>query len=291
MEVRWVPPVMPTVDDPLPDLIRGLRNPTPDVRTRAARSLGRLGTLARDAMPLLVHALHDAEPAVREAAAQAMGQMGPDALPHLVAMLHHPDKYVRRNGVWALGKLGSVALGSLPALCESLRDADPRVASGAAQALGGLGERAVEAIPGLTEAMRGTNIVLCRLASKALSEIGRPALPTLLTHLRHRDPFVRGEAALALGWIGPAAAAAVPGLIESLQTTAPPPASDADPSATPAPPPAEEASRLYAAQSLGRIGPRAATALPALRKALTDPNEPLRQAAEQAIRMIETATE
>ena len=221
--VRWALPVMPTVDDPMPDLVRGLRSPSADVRSRAARALGRLGSLARDAMPLLASVVHDPEPAVRESAAQALGLMGPGALPHLVGMLRHPDKYVRRNAIWSLGKLGPAALGELHALTLALQDADPRVASGAAQALGSLGADAAAAVPGLTEAMRGTNIVLCRLAAKALSQIGRPALPALLSHLRHRDPFVRGEAALALGWIGPPAAVAVPDLIECLRSTATPP--------------------------------------------------------------------
>ena len=283
---------MPTVDDPMPDLIRGLRSPLPDVRSRSARSLGRLGALARDAMPLLVQVLGDAESAVRESAAQALGQMGPESLPHLVRMLNHPDKYVRRNAVWALGKLGPAALPAAPALCQALRDADPRVASGAAQSLGGLGPDAGESVPALTEAMRGTNIVLCRLASKALSQIGGPALTALLAHLRHRDPFGRAESALALGWIGPPAAAAVPGLIESLRAGAPAQAPVAHPLApthlTPTAPTAEESSRVHAAQALGRIGPTAAASVSALRRALHDPCEPVRQAAQQALELIES---
>src|SRR5436305_48529 len=46
-------------------------------------------------------------------------------------------------------------------------------------------------------------------AAKALSQIGQPALATLIAHLQHTDPFVRGESALALGWMGGAAKAAV----------------------------------------------------------------------------------
>jgi HEAT repeat protein len=288
---------MSTLDDPLPDLIRTLRSPLPDVRARAARALGRLGWLARDSLPLLVNALGDAEPAVRESAAQAIGQMGPDALPHLVQMLTHEDKYVRRNAVWALGKLGPLAKTTMPNLCTALRDTDPRTASGAAQALGNMGADAADAIQALTEAMRGTNIVLCRLAAKALSQIGREALPALIAHLRHRDPFVRGEAALALGWIGPAAASAVPALMDALRPTrasawriAPLPAAETP--ATPITPPqvtpsADETSRSYAAQALGRIGPAAASAVPALTQALTDTNEQVRQAAEQALRQIQ----
>ena len=77
-----------------------------------------------------------------------------------------------------------------------------RTASGAAQALGNMGADGAEAVPQLAEAMRGTNIVLCRLAAKALSQIGPPALATLIAHLQHADPFVRGESALAIGWMG-----------------------------------------------------------------------------------------
>jgi HEAT repeat protein len=273
--------------------MRGMRSPLADIRHRSARALGRLGSLARDAMPALVHALNDSEAAVRESAAQAIGTMGHEALPHLVVMLQHTDKYVRRHAVWAIGKLGPGGLPAIASLCHALRDADPRVASGAAQALGTLGDEADEAIPALTEAMRGTNIVLCRLASKALSQIGPKALPSLMAHLRHRDPFVRGEAALAIGWMGHAGLPAVPGLMECLRMGPAKPAVDpSEPatqiaSASPPPPTPEESSRMYAAQALGRIGPMAHPAIPALKNALQDPHEHVRQAAQVALRLVQ----
>src|SRR5262245_24477465 len=201
-------------DDPLPALLRGLRGDTPADRLRSAKDLARLGWLAHEALPALVAALDDEDAKVREAVAQAIGNMGPDALPTLAGMLTHFDKYVRRNAVWAMGKLGPLARPVLSDLCDALKNSDPRTASGAAQALGNMGAEATEAIPALAEAMRGTNIVLCRLAAKALSQIGTPALSTLITHLQHSDPFVRGESALAIGWMGPVARSAVPYLVK-----------------------------------------------------------------------------
>ncbi len=275
-----------TADDPLPALVRALRSQTTTERLRAAKDLGRLGWLARDATPALVGALDDDDAKVREAAAHAIGGMGPESLPALVAMLGHADKYVRRHAVWSLGKLGPLACPALPDLCQSLKDGDPRTASGAAQALGNMGADGAESVVPLAEAMRGTNIVLCRLASKALSQIGSPALATLIAHLQHADPFVRGESALAIGWMGAAARSAVPFLARILRgsdaalTRTPPPAFT--PTAIEVPgeseaitPPqmnagdglsAEMNCRVFAAQALGRIGPPASGALVELRE-------------------------
>jgi len=295
------PPSM-TTDDPLPDLIRALRSKAAAERLRAAKDLGRLGWLAREAMPALVGALKDDDARVREASAHAVGQMGPEALPALAAMLTHHDKYVRRNAVWAMGKLGALARPVLPDLCRGLKDSDPRTASGAAQALGNMGADGAEAVPQLAEAMRGTNIVLCRLAAKALSQIGPPALATLIAHLQHSDPFVRGESALALGWMGAAARTAVPFLAQVVRgprvysdRPAQPKSADgvisgaATPPIIPAPDPgsAEETCRVYAAQALGRIGPPAARALSDLQDAARTGTPALRAAAEQAVRMIQ----
>jgi HEAT repeat protein len=297
-------------DDPLPDLLRTLRGPAPADRARAARDLGRLGWLARDAIPALVRAADDADVKVREAAAQAVGQMGPEAVPPLKAMLRHDDKYVRRQAVWALGKLGPLAKPALAAVCEALRDADPRTASGAAQALGNLGADGAEAVPALAEAMRGTNIVLCRLAAKALSQIGYPALSTLIAHLQHTDPFVRGESALALGWMGAAARPAVPYLAKLVRgsdtrglSDTPPPmgslvgagfrAGSGSEVVTPTAPPApsesspDETCRVYAAQALGKMGASAAAALPDLTAASRYGPDPLRDAARLAVRLVQ----
>jgi HEAT repeat protein len=306
-----------TTDDPLPDLMRSLRSRTASDRVKAAKDLGRLGWLARESLPTLVGLLRDDDAKVREAAAHAVGQMGPEALPALSGMLAHNDKYVRRNAVWAMGKLGPQAKGALTALCRGLSDADPRTASGAAQALGNMGSDAAEAVPALTEAMRGTNIVLCRLAAKALSQVGEPALDALIAHLQHTDPFVRGEAALAIGWMGPDGRAAVPYLARivrgkqgcSLRDT-PPPAGKLDRKSivaadsnhdddeeesgaiTPVSVPPvdgsspEETCRVYAAQALGRMGALAASAADDLRLASRTGSEPVRTAAIQALKHI-----
>lgn len=293
-----------TADDPLPDLIRTLRGKSAVDRVRAAKDLGRLGWLARDAMPALVAALDDDDAKVRESAAQAVGLMGPEALPSLVRMLTHDDKYVRRHAVWAMGKLGPLARPAIRDLCAVLKDPDPRTASGAAQALGNMGTDGADAVPLLAEAMRGTNIVLCRLAAKALSQIGPPALSTLIAHLQHTDPFVRGESALALGWMGPPARTAVPFLATVVRgprgfderSAKAKKASDSvlSGTATPAsvPPPdeagsTEDTARVYAAQALGRIGQPAARALPDLQNAVRFGSSALRSAAEQAVRMIQ----
>jgi hypothetical protein len=309
------PPAASVADDPLPDLLRGLRSQTVADRLRAARDLARLGWLARESLPALVNALDDDDAKVREVSAQAIGNMGPDALPTLAGMLTHHDKYVRRNAVWAIGKLGPLARPALPDLCAGLRNTDPRTASGAAQALGNMGADAAEAISALAEAMRGTNIVLCRLAAKALSQIGSPALSTLIAHLQHSDPFVRGESAMAIGWMGPPARSAVPILTQvvrgpraSLNRTPPPIAEtlakppveegvwrgDSEtitPAQTPAAEPAstEDSCRTYAAQALGRIGNAAASALPDLREVARTGPESLRPIAQQAIRLIEAS--
>jgi len=298
---------MTTADDPLPALIRELRSQSPADRARAAKDLGRLGWLAREALPALVGALQDDDAKVRETAAHAVGLMGPEALPALVEMLSHDDKYVRRNAVWALGKLGPLARPALGDLCLALKDADPRTASGAAQALGGLGADGADAVPLLAEAMRGTNIVLCRLAAKALSQIGPPALATLIAHLQHADPFIRGESALAIGWMGGTARSAVPFLARIVRgpesalvrtpgplsktptTIAPPDSGTTTPPqiSDPGDASADVNCRVYAAQALGRIGPAAVGALADLRDATVGAPESVRQAAEQAIRQIQ----
>jgi hypothetical protein len=307
-----------TTDDPLPDLIRSLRSRSSTDRLRASKDLARLGSLARDALPTLVLLLRDDDAKVREAAAQAVGQMGAAALPTLADMLAHPDKYVRRQAVWALGKLGPQAKPALTGVCRGLRDTDPRTASGAAQALGNMGADAADAVPALTEAMRGTNIVLCRLAAKALSQIGAPALTALVAHLQHTDPFVRGEAALAIGWMGTAARAAIPALGQIVRGKAgssmgdtPPPTGRLDRATVSNLPDSsddvsglitpvnvapvnssspEELCRVYAAQALGRMGPAAAAAVNELLFAARTGPDPLRQAARLAIRQIEGAT-
>ncbi len=295
---------MTTADDTIPALIAEISHFNPSVRLSAFRSLSKLGSVARQALPNLTVALSDQDSKIREGAAQAIGQLGREAMPTLVRMLTHPDKYVRRNAVWGLGKLGPQAKAVLGELCQALKDEDPRTAAGAAQALGSMGPEATAAVPMLAEAMRGTNIVLCRLAAKALSLIGRPALATLISHLNHHDPFVKGEAAVALGWMGPTAAAAVQPLIELLrgvQAKRPSPSSYASgllgagtPTTPVAPPSAvsdknqtEEGTRTNAVTALGRIGRDAMTALPYLQDALTDGCESVRRAAEVSIRQVQ----
>jgi HEAT repeat protein len=288
----------PFADESLPELMLGLKSANPSVRARSARGLAKMGPTGRESFQALFALTDDPEQAVREAAVQGLGAFGPHAVPVLIRLLGHTCKYVRRNVVWALGKMGADATPAVRPLCNALKDQDPRTAGGAAQALGAIGRGAADAVGPLAEAMRGTNVVLCRLASKALSQIGPPALGTLVQHLTHHDPFVRGEAAVALGWMGPTAGAAVGPLCDLLARRAPPPRAaytgsfggsgaitpmaiaPADTGTT------EDGTLLQAIQALGRIGPAADAAEPHLLDLLTDRREAVRLAAADALQLI-----
>lgn len=287
-------PTAPSAADPLPELIRGTRHRLAATRLQAVKVIGKLGEKALEAQSALVNSLNDDDEAVREAAAHAIGRLGSSAIPAIERMLENSDKYIRRHAVWALGKLGPNAVKALPALCKALRDSDPRTASGAAQALGELGTAGGAAVPDLAEAMRGTNVVLCRLAAKALSQIGPPAFSTLLVHLTHHDPFVKGEAAMAVGWMGPAAAPAITSLVSivcmSPPTVAPPrpaviPKSESS-SVEENPPGPVDTARIAAATALGRIGPAAKDAVPTLEKYERDACPGVQSAVVQALRLI-----
>ena len=292
---------MTFADDTVTGLLRGIRHPNAAARIRAARGFSKLANPSAEAFPLLLSAVNDPEQGVREASVQALSAYGQAALPTLAEFLNHPDKYVRRNAVWAIGKFGPAARFAISPLCNALRDADPRTAAGAAQALGCMGSVAEPAVPALIEAMRGTNVVLCRLASKALSQIGVPALEPLMANLRHHDPFVRAEVALALGWMGPLAREAVSELVQLIEAYRPKVAAgrsvayrspDRSGTSTPPAPPAipqtsEETARVNGIQALGRIGPDAASALQLLREIAEMEPEPYRGAAASAIREID----
>lgn len=285
-------------DEPLSELLRGLKSPLPAFRAKAARALGKHGPIGADAFNQLLHLTNDSEQVVREAAVQGLSGFGIQAIPAFIRMLSHTCKYVRRNVVWGLGKLGPDALPALHALIPVLKDPDPRTATGAAQTIGAMRRAATDAVPALAEAMRGTNVVLCRMAAKALSQVGPPALPTLVTHLKHHDPFVRGEAAVALGWLGAAAAPAVPHLLTLLNSAAgsgrfrklTPTWDRGSNSLTPvaAPPVSsgDEAVLVQVVQALGRIGPAAYEAETPLFELVDDTRDNVRSAVLMAVRCI-----
>lgn len=95
---------------------------------------------------------------------------------------------------------------------------------------------------------------------------GHP-LDSLIADLKAAAPMTRNAAAYSIAGIGPAAAHAVPALIEALD----------DESA---------AVRFPVCVALREIGPAARAALPALEKALDDPNDDVAAMAKKAITAI-----
>lgn len=70
----------------LSDIVVDLRSKSPEVRSRAAATLGGLGPAAKLAVADLITALKDADLGVRQAAAFALGRIGPDARDALPAL-------------------------------------------------------------------------------------------------------------------------------------------------------------------------------------------------------------
>jgi HEAT repeat protein len=193
----------------------------------------------------------------RHEAERAVQAMGAKAAPYIVADLRRGNSAWRikyRNlftkcPAWLQSVIpspkeeftfftGSSALFAIgpsakPALITALKDDDPVVRSASALTLGSLAH------------YNGTDI--------------KDSVPALTECLWNTDANVRGLSAMALGYLGPDAAAAVPGLIPLLK----------DPQVG-----SQKGSQVFvrsaAARTLGKIGPQAKSALPALKSVLKD---------------------
>jgi HEAT repeat protein len=181
------------------------------------------------------------------------------AVPSLLALLKDSDRDVRLRAVAGLGDLGGEARRVLPVLRAALREAaqddpDDGVRAEAVRALLRAGPQPATEVGALVHALHSDLDVVRFHAAFTLGDFGpdgRPGVPALIhASLWDEDPAVRVEAAMALWKIDPDKGP----LVLDVLTRA-----------------LDDANELIcwiAAECLGRMGPAAGEAVPALRKAL-----------------------
>jgi HEAT repeat protein len=216
------------------------------IRESAAQMLVNMGLKARGVIPALTDALADKEPSVRGWAARALGRMGAEARkasPRLKALLQDKASF----GIWVRGDL-------LDLIHVSYRN----VRSEAAEALGRIGPEAEAAIPALQELLKDDEAEVRGTAAGALGRLGaKAAIPRLTELLDDKAHYFKGESFLDT---------------EPLELGGRP---------------YESVTRIrvraIAAEALGRIGPEAKGAVPALTKLLDDKVKEVRLASASAL--------
>ena len=215
-------------------------------------------------LTLLAPLLASPDARIRSQAVQLLPRLGVHALPTLTAAARDEDTHVRCVAYRALACLGPDAEPALPELIAGLDAEDPQQSGAAAEAVAELGSAGAPAVPALVrliERTRGSvECEVLRAAIHALGQIGDEAtagIPALMAVLQETevqdtdDIDAQWDAITALGRIG----RATPDVVEALTRSLSSGAGYGD---------LDEA----AADALGRLGPEAASATPALIAAL-----------------------
>ena len=243
----------PEAKDAIPALIEGLGNRRTRGRdrdrrqaiTRSAFALSRIGAAA---IPPLIDALKSDDNGMRAGAAKALAGMrggAAPAIPALIANLKSEDD-VRGETAEALGAIGAAAA---QPLMDSLKSTEPRERAGAAMSLAFIGAEAQESAPVILALAKSDSDPQVRIALLgALQKIGvepGDAVPLLVAGITDDHEALRHAAINALvllrGGRDRSLAALTPLLKDENTTT-----------------------RQRAARALGRMGPGAAPAVPAL---------------------------
>ncbi len=244
---------------------------------RTAYALSRLGP---EAIPPLIATLGSDDSAARAGAARALGGMGPQAgaaIPALLANFNHGEVFVRQEAIDALALIGPAALGPVT---EALGWNEPLQRTSAVLTLAQLGSAAKNAESALTEMLAKETDADVRMAAlTALARVSTDpakAVPLLVAAAKDDNAAVRHAAINALCGSRPLRRPAVAPLAALLKDD-------------------NAAVRQRAAQALGRLGPDAVEALPALlaatRAAEGDPAfaDPLAQIGPAALPALLTA--
>jgi HEAT repeat protein len=207
-------------------------------RARVVRTIGRLGTTAHAAAPTVARLLGDPDPEVASAASIVLASMSEAAVPALVSALAPGTPEIARIGsMRALHRIGVHSEAALPSLASALSDESYEVRFVAAQTIRALGSKAKSAERYLQAAIQHPDFDRLR-DGESHPQIGGDGRWS-----------ARAEAIMALGSIGGAEPASIR-LLESLLVSANP------------------CVVLASIESLGALGPGAASALTALERVL-----------------------
>jgi HEAT repeat protein len=117
---------------------------------------------------------------------------------------------LRREAIKAIGSLGPAARPALPVLIRATRDENQEVRFWAVDGLRRMGRDARDAAPALVTVLGDDVRPVQEAARSALEAIGPVTVPLLVPLLRNPDPWLRANAAEALGVIGSPKSRAVP---------------------------------------------------------------------------------
>ncbi len=269
----------PQGKDAVPAIVANLEKYAPDVQLGLLHVVAAIGPDAKAALPSLITiATKQADRATYEGfhrvylAYRAMGNLGPAGKPAVATLLQGLKSEIasdRRNAAAALGRLGGdVAPQAAPALIQAIGDPLVPIRDEAILALANFGDLAKPAIPRLRNIVKDVNSTQRAKAAMTLWVLTKDAdfiVPRMAEHLQFGD--LEWEAAQVLAAIGPAAAPAVPQLVQALSR--------------------DESVQLPVLEALGNIGPAANDALPAIRKLLESDEPAVRVYAQRAIKSID----
>lgn len=218
---RYLGEIGPEAKAATPALIRALHDEKPGVRQWAVNALGKIGPEAERAVPSILHLPNPARAGGDLSLAIPMAAIGPGAVPSLIDGLDDAGDGPRWTAAAALGKIGPEADAAVPMLTRLLTSALSGDRLVAAVALWRIA-RDVRVVPILVEIVRDADgdPVERYAALEALDEIG-PAATEAVPALVHQFAVVSETNAhkvvQVLGRIGPGAAEAV-ATLESIST-------------------------------------------------------------------------
>jgi HEAT repeat protein len=179
-------------------LIKQLADPAAEERQKAAEALGKLGLKAKPAVSALIVAIGDEEKDVRSAAFDALIAIGPRAASDLIKALRDPDENRRKNAQAVLFNYNGNIPHVVSELIAMLDDKSPWVRKICAELLGSVGYRAQDARPKLAAMLDDPECMPSAAWALQQVGAPEDAAPRLLQLLKHEDPSVRVSASGAL---------------------------------------------------------------------------------------------
>ena len=218
---------------------------------------------ANDAVARLIAAARIYDQREMTAATEALVGIGAPAVPSLQAALDDFDDNVRWQAIVALGRIGKPSRVTIPDLRNAVTDVDPDVRAAAAEALGLLKSNDARSMSCIRQSRNERHGLVRASAEWSLWKLSneKQSIGRLVGLLGDQDWMVCQRAERFLSQIG---TRAVPLLCKALESQSHP-------------------GRQHVAKTIGRIGPSAKAAIPALVSCLADSESRLSSAAAMAL--------